>query len=54
MKTSFRLFVLLLIALITFLALVTSAETPEIQKSQVKSQGPTKTMPQVARAVILS
>jgi len=49
MKTSFRLFVLLLIALITFLALVTSAETPEIQKSQVKSQGPTKTMPQVAQ-----
>ena len=53
MKTFTKLFGLLLIALITFLPLVISAETPENQKSNVRAQGPSKTMPQWPRAVIL-
>jgi len=49
MKTFIKLFGLLLIALITFLPLVISAENPENQKSKAKAQGPSKTSPQVAQ-----
>ena len=49
MKTSVRLFGLLLVALITFLPLVISAETPENQKSKTTAQGPSKTTPQMAQ-----
>jgi hypothetical protein len=49
MKTSIKLFGPLLVALITFLPLVISAETPENQKSKGKAQGPSKTTPQVTQ-----
>jgi mono/diheme cytochrome c family protein len=49
MKTFFKPVGLLLIAIITLLPLAISAETPENQKSQVKSQGPSETIPQVAQ-----
>ncbi len=49
MKTSIRLFGLLLAAMITLLPLAISAQAPENQKSQVKSQGPSKTTAQVAQ-----
>ena len=49
MKTFTKLFGLLLIALIAFLPLVISAETPENQKSKGKTQGPSKTTSQLAQ-----
>ena len=49
MKTFFKLVGLLLIAIITLLPLVISADTPENQKSKVKAQRPSKTMPQVVQ-----
>ncbi len=49
MKTLFILVGLLLIAIIILVPLAISAESPENQKSQVKSQGSTKTTLQVAQ-----
>jgi hypothetical protein len=49
MKTFFKPVGLLLITIIPFLPLVISTEIPENQKSKAKAQGPSKTMPQVAR-----
>jgi hypothetical protein len=49
MKTSFKPVGLLLIAIITFLPPVISAEAPQNQKSKANAQGPSKTMSQVAQ-----
>jgi mono/diheme cytochrome c family protein len=49
MKRHFKSVGLLLIAIITLLLLVLSAETLENQKSKVKPQRPSKTTPQVAQ-----
>ncbi len=49
MKIFSKLLLFLPIAIITLVPLAISAESPENQKSQVKSQGPTKTMPRVAQ-----
>ncbi len=49
MKRFFKSVGFLLIAIITFLPLVISAQTPENQKSKGKAQGPSKTTPQVAQ-----
>ncbi len=49
MKTCFKLVGLLVISIITSLPLVISAEAPENQKSKVKGQGSSKTMPQAAQ-----
>ena len=49
MKTSIKLLGLLLIAFITFLAVVISAETPGNQESKAKARGLSKTSPLVAQ-----
>ena len=49
MRTLFKLVGSLLIAIITLAPLAIWAETPENQRSGVKSRGPTKEMPQMAR-----
>jgi mono/diheme cytochrome c family protein len=48
MKILFKLVGLLLMAILAFFPLVTSAETPVNQKLKAKAQGPSKTTPQVA------
>ncbi len=49
MKTSIRVFGFLLVALIIFLPLLISAQTPANQKAKATAQGPSKTTPQVAQ-----
>jgi hypothetical protein len=48
-KTFFKAVCLLLLAIITSLPLVLSAESPENQKSNAKTQGPSKNNAQVAQ-----
>ncbi len=49
MKTLSKLVGFLLIAIITFLPLILSAQTPGNQKTKATAQGPSKTTPQVAQ-----